>query len=405
MNYMMDSTSKQLRRLWAFAAAITFLCSACDSAEPGEEGPEPRIGRGATVSVEKLADKTAEEIRADMEDVGIPIQARFPVTVYKVVYETVDTHDEVTIASGALLVPKSPTPVPLLSLQHGTVLVRTRVPSSDEPQRLLGMVFATGGYIVSMPDLLGLGDSPGLHPYVHAKSSATAVVDMLRASSDFVVAEAIESTGQLFLIGYSQGGYTAMAAHRALETEHADEFTVTASAPMAGPYDLSGTMAEVMTSDQPHPAPYYLAYALIAYNEIYELHDSPSRFLKSPYDTTIPPMFDGTRSGIEINRELPEIPRDMLNPMELAAFEADPDHPFRQRLRENDLYDWAPQAPIRMYHCSQDTHVSINNSEKALSRMLELGADVELVNPLPVGDHFACAFFSLTLAKNWLDTF
>ena len=42
--------------------------------------------------------------------------------------------------------------------------------------------------------------------------------------------------GQLLVTGCSQGGYVAMATHRALQG--AGE-TVTASAPMSGPYALS----------------------------------------------------------------------------------------------------------------------------------------------------------------------
>ena len=42
--------------------------------------------------------------------------------------------------------------------------------------------------------------------------------------------------GQLFLMGYSHGGHVTMALHRELEQYHANEITITASAPMAGAY-------------------------------------------------------------------------------------------------------------------------------------------------------------------------
>src|SRR6202035_5558201 len=41
--------------------------------------------------------------------------------------------------------------------------------------------------------------------------------------------------GSLFLTGYSEGGYVAMATHKAMQAAGA---TVTASAPMSGPYAL-----------------------------------------------------------------------------------------------------------------------------------------------------------------------
>ena len=37
-----------------------------------------------------------------------------------------------------------------------------------------------------MPDYLGMGESPGLHPYVHGESEATATLDMIRAAREFI---------------------------------------------------------------------------------------------------------------------------------------------------------------------------------------------------------------------------
>ena len=122
---------------------------------------------------------------------------------------------------------------------------------------------------------------------------------------------------------------------------------------------------------------------MLAYNAIYRLFDTPSAFLTDPYDSLLPPLFDGTHTGGEIDALMPEIPRDILNPDLVAAFDSDPNHPFRVRLRENDVYDWAPRAPIRLYHCGQ----------------------VAFFDPLPTGDHGACAAPSLLLAKLWFDGF
>ena len=47
------------------------------------------------------------------------------------------------------------------------------------------------------PITLGMGDSPGLHPYVHGESEATASVDMIRAAREFI-------TNDLNLIDNSQ---------------------------------------------------------------------------------------------------------------------------------------------------------------------------------------------------------
>ena len=244
--------------LIALLASLGALVAAgCDSATTVQGEPEPRGGRGATLSVTLLAEKPVATIDAEFAALGFPIRARFAVAIYKIVYETIDADGAATQASGALLVPQEAAgPRPMMTYQHGTLTARDEAPSAGGGEQVIGLAYATDGYLAVLPDLLGLGDSPGLHPYVHAATSASAVIDMLRAARDFAAMDGLELNGQLFITGYSQGGYTAMAAHRELEASYEDEFAVTASAPMAGPYDLSGVMADTFIDGREHPSPY-----------------------------------------------------------------------------------------------------------------------------------------------------
>ena len=395
------------RRLHTWIVCLLLGCVApvaCDSG--GVVEPPPREGRGATVSVTKLYEKSRAEVDAELDRLGVPATARFGVAAYRILYETIGLHDEPVTASGAVVVPG---PVlgalDVMSIQHGTILRDDKAPSQDESAQFLGVVYAADGYLAVLPDLLGLGASEGVHPYHHAATAATAVVDMLRASYDFAAAEGITLSGKLFLSGYSQGGHTAMAAHRALEAEYSDEFTVTASTPMAGAYDLSGVMAEIILSTEPYPSPYYLPYLLIGYDAVYELFDSPSDYLASPYDVLIPPLFDGTHGPRAINALMPDILRDVVNPTLLAAFEQDPNHFYRRLFEENDVYRWSPKASIRMYHCSGDRHVPIDNAYTALEGLKGGSGTVELIEPVSGADHFGCAAFAVYAGKAWIDTF
>lgn len=81
---------------------------------------------------------------------------------------------------------------------------------------------------------MGLGYGPGLYPDVHAASEATATIDMLRATRNYCQQNAIGLNGQVFLFGYSQGGHATAAAQKMIEEKYPHEFTITASAPMAG---------------------------------------------------------------------------------------------------------------------------------------------------------------------------
>jgi hypothetical protein len=255
-----------------------------------------------------------------------------------------------------------------------------------------------------MPDYLGLGASPGLHPYVHARSLATATVDILRAARRFAGSEGIPLNGQVFLLGYSEGGYATAAAHRLIEAEHAGEFTLTASAPMAGSYDMSGVMADLMLAREPYGSPHYLPYTLLAYDAVYDIYDAPSDAFVPPYDARLPGLFDGTRGAGAIDNELPDVPIEIVSPAYLQAYADDPGHPLRQALRDNDVYDWTPRAPMRLYHCRDDELVPFENAVVARDRFHERGAThVDLVE-LDAGGHAECVGPALLLGKAWFDS-
>jgi pimeloyl-ACP methyl ester carboxylesterase len=269
----------------------------------------------------------------------------------------------------------------------------------------IGIAFATTGYASVLPDYLGMGDSPGLHPYHHARSQATACVDALRAARALSASNSLPLNGQIFLTGYSQGGHATMALHRELETYHTNEFTITASAPMAGAYDLSGVTTDDMLSGRPQPNPYYFAYLLAAYQEVYRLAPTFGELLQPPYDTTLPPLFDGNSSGSQINTAMPADPLDILKPELLADFRTNANHILRQALRDNDLFAWTPQRPMRLYHCAGDLDVIIANSQVAYASFQGRDAtQVELLDPQPSADHGGCTTPSMLSAKAWFDS-
>jgi hypothetical protein len=338
---------------------------------------------------------------------GINLTAQYGVTCYKVVYETIDPLGGRTVASGGLYLPQA-TGVswPLLSFSHGTVTQTNDVPSvSVTLDAFAGVAFASVGYVSVVADLLGLGSSPGMHPFLHARSEATASVDMLRAARSYCASNNISLNGQIFLAGYSQGGHTEMALHRELEMYHTNEFTVTASAPMAGPYDMSGVELNDVLSARCPPNPYYAAYVVVAYQSVYHLEPSWSDLLVAPYDTTLPPLFNGNTAGSNINSALPACNiSSILTPATIFSLTNDPGSPLYQALRDNDLDHWKPIAPVRLYHCDGDQDVLYANSQVAYSNFVAQGASVQLVDPKPGADHSGCVIPSLEAAEAWFNT-
>lgn len=339
---------------------------------------------------------------------GVNITPQYDVQLYRVIYETIDPSGARTTASGALILPQNPPgPLPLVSYQHGTITLSNDAPSSMDltGEISVGIAFATTGYAAVVPDYLGLGASPGLHPYHHARSEATAAIDMLRAAKTFCVSQNVALNSELFLLGYSQGGHATMALLRELEKYHTNEFPVTACAPMAGAYDLSGVTASNFLSGAVAPNPYYFLYILAAYQNIYHFAPRLSDLLAAPYDSTLPPLLDGTHDGGQINAALPADPTQILKPGYLAEFRSNPRHPLRLALADNDLYRWHPLAPLRMYHCQADQDVIYANSQVALASFQAQGAtNVQLIDPIPTADHSGCSEPSLALAKVWFDS-
>jgi pimeloyl-ACP methyl ester carboxylesterase len=388
-NTWTDETANQAERFYRVAAVV-----------PAQ--------RGKVLSVTNVETLNTFTLQLLFTLAGAPITPQYNVQCFRVIYETIDPLGARTVASGALLLPVgSGKLLPLVSYQHGTIALTNDAPSSMDLQGevSVGLAFATTGYAAVVPDYLGLGFSPGLHPYHHARSEATACVDLLRAARLLCATNGFPLTNKLFLCGYSQGGHATMALLRELETYHTNEFTVTAYAPMAGAYDLSGVTTTNFLSGKSQPNPYYFLYLLAAYQSVYHFAPTLADLLAPPYSSTLPPLLNGATSDSDLNAALPSDPMQILKPEYLADFRNNPRHPLRLALQENDLYDWQPRSPLRLYHCAADQDVIIANSEVALASFHAHGAtQVELVDPLPSGDHETCSEPSLILAKAWFDS-
>jgi dienelactone hydrolase len=363
--------------------------------------------RGTLQSKTRVRTISAAEMKALMAQYNLPAASPLGAEAWKLVYSTIDAKGQPTLASALAVLPTGAgKPLPLVAYQHGTIVEREAVPSRLVGEADVGVILGGGGYVAVLADYLGLGDSPGFHPYQHAKSQATAVVDALRAARQLMTEASVAWNSQLFLTGYSQGGHATLAAQREIELGHAGEFTITASAPCAGAYDMSGTTANDFLSSRPPPNPHYSAYLLKAYVEVYGLATDFASMLRPPYDTTLPPLFDGKHSSGAINAVMPALPIEILKPAELEAFRISPEHPLRLALADNDLHrDWVPKVPTRFYHCAGDRDVLQANSLVAFNAFKTAGAPaVEFFDPVPFADHGTCAPFSLFATKLWFDS-
>jgi hypothetical protein len=171
------------------------------------------------------------------------------VDFYYVKYWTVGAAAESATASGALMVPTGAAPQcsgprPIVLYAHGTntdkaLNIADVTNSSNTEGQLIAAMFAAHGYIVVAPNYAGYDiSSLSYHPFLNGDQQSKDMMDALAAARSALpntFAAATSDSGKLFITGYSEGGYVAMATHKALQAAGA---TVTASAPMSGPYAL-----------------------------------------------------------------------------------------------------------------------------------------------------------------------
>jgi poly(3-hydroxybutyrate) depolymerase len=169
------------------------------------------------------------------------------ITVYSIKYHTIDSSSADTPAGAAIYVPSGTNAAcqgsrPVLLYAHGTSVQKSTDMANlgaNEP-RLIAAMFAAQGYIVVAPNYVGYaGATVGYHPYLDAEQQSADMVDALRAARSVFSSVNASASSRLMITGYSQGGFVALATQRAMQTKHAAEFTVTAAAPLSGPYALT----------------------------------------------------------------------------------------------------------------------------------------------------------------------
>src|SRR5450755_3934643 len=332
------------------------------------------------------------------------------ILIYNIQYTTVGGANEATTASGALMVPTGlgadcTGARPIVLYAHGTTTDRAfNMANMQNAETLfLAALFASQGYIVVAPNYAGYDTSTlPYHPYLIADQESKDMIDALtatRTALPFASATLTKDSGQLFITGYSQGGYVAMATHRAMQ---AAGMKVTAAAPMSGPYALAALVDAVFFGEVNGDATVSSTLLLTAYQKAYgNIYASAVDVFEPQYANGVDSLLPSTtpRSQLYAEGDLPEYalfsstPPDPAladvtpptTPTNLAAVfalgfgagnllqnsyrlsyvldaQANPDGgwpttktgvaaaspglPWRQALQKNDLRDWIPTAPI-----------------------------------------------------------
>ncbi|WP_457624453.1 alpha/beta hydrolase family protein [Persephonella sp.] len=340
----------------------------------------------------------------------------FGFKAFRVVYWTTDDNGNRVKASGLVVFPDTASLDPnareyfqsaIVSDQHGTIFLDSEAPTNafmDDVRKLLSgdtptsttfglVIYYTGayGFTAVMPDYIGYGESVDhYHTYMLENSLANATVDLLKAAVELAQQMKVPVKKEVYLAGYSEGGYATMAAAKRLQQDSMG-FTVKGVFPMGGVYDLE-TMGLGIISAGNMDFPPFPAYLTYAYGETYS-DVVLSELVKPEFVDQLPVLFDKQKDAytiyglmFQIAGKTPGVDTfsvtDFYTLTALDSFVNNPDYPFRARLRENNVDDWVPLMPMVFVHCNGDDILPQTLAYSTYQKFVDSGAPaVQFVDP------------------------
>lgn len=290
---------------------------------------------------------------------------KYAVKSYKLEYLTLDGDGRQVLASALVNVPEKPTlpgasgsviaPTgPVLALQHGTTARDAEAPTNYVRASEVSVVLASMGYQVLAPDYVGYGSAKGTeHPYLLAAPSASVVLDMLTAAKYWRQTTQQLDNGQLFLAGYSEGGYVTVAASRALAagtSPHAKSLALVVAG--GGPYQVYVTLDEILKHIREKNA---LLGALVNPGFLRLMGDSVRASVRNAL------MDELLGSGADV----------VFHPAMIDSYLADNIAGMEQ---QSNVHDWKPVVPIRFFHGPDDQTVSYKSATATMLAMQNRGA-------------------------------
>lgn len=417
---------------WKYA--ITALTAALVLAGCGGGSTSPdNTARGTLQSTPTLkASLTAAAFKTSLQSSGLLPVTGDPtcgVDVQYLQYATVGGAGEKTTASGALMTPTGTDPKctgarPIVLYAHGTNITKTyNMAALNDPANaaygeavLVAAMYAAQGYIVVAPNYAGYDSSSlGYHPYLNADQQSKEMIDILAAAKKAMPNLTVPKTdnGKLFITGYSQGGHVAMATHRAMQVAG---MTVTAAAPMSGPYAFAAQADATYYGNVNAGGTIFFPLIINSFQKAYgNLYTTPADIFEPAFATGIDTLLPGTYdfTSVVTSGKLPQLalfkntapapifaaftppvtntPVDALfaagfgpnnliknsarlnylldaiaSPDGLAptpttgVVATNPQHPLRVAAKLNDLRNWKPTSPVLLCGGNADPTVFFN---------------------------------------------
>lgn len=218
-----------------------------------------------------------EDIRMQMHDInGLPYfindlfyRPTHDLRVFRIQYETEDENNVPVIASGLVLIPNALSCQSSIAVYcHQMVMDDQQPPLHEVPshfnfsdpsvatfqnhEKVVAMGLASNGYIVVLPDYIGLGsadlNNQISHLFLDKRTQASATLDAIRATRELCdLLGYYVPNDYLFMTGFSQGAHAAMSTLEYVSQENlSNEFRFLHAGLSSGPYDLGGVQLDYL---------------------------------------------------------------------------------------------------------------------------------------------------------------
>ena len=124
----------------------------------------------------------------------------------------------------------------------------------------------------------------------------------------------------------------------------------------------------------------FYVWVLLTYDRIYKLNRPLTTYFKEPYATQIQLTREKT-TGINVSFD------QILTDSFKKGVKDGTDVAFVNAVKDNDMIDWKPRTPTRLYHGTADVTVYPFTSQNADAAMKKRGATTVQYIPLEGKDH------------------
>ena len=346
-------------------------------------------------------------IKANVPGHGSDVNA-FGYKAVEIIYNTKGQNDEDVVASGLLVIPTASAltnavlaqqgkafSVSMLCDNHGTIFPNEEAPTNEEKAGMYSLAISmTGvaGFAAILPDYIGYGISNDIaHPYIMKKASARSSVDMIKASMNYMEENGVILNHQLYISGYSEGGYNAMALAQSVENGAIPTVTLKGVAPMAGPHNVEDLANIEINATHPMQYPAFLGYLADSYSFYYDDLNLSDIVVES--DTTkFHTLFNGDVNATVIQVSLglttfggyfgAYTADALFKTTFIDDYQSTPNSPIHERFLENNLDNWTPNSKMNLIHCTDDEIIPFSESNNTYHKFIASGASDILLTEL-----------------------